>query len=357
MCKNILIVGAGLSGLLAAYRFKKKGFTVRILEARNRIGGRIHTKISGNNTPVEMGATWFWDENTHLKNLLKELGIEHFVQNMQGEAIFEAFSAAPPQFVQIPTQPRSYRIVGGTSALLNKLAENIGDDELFLNQTVERIDFTKQKVEIKTNTALVEADAVVVTIPPALFAESVAIVPMINQEISEIWKATHTWMKDSIKVAVVYEKPFWAAKNMSGTVFSNVGPITEFYDHSNAYNSRFALCGFMNGGLAQFSATEREEKVRAQLNKLFGIEGSNFMAYEETLWMHQPHTTMPTHRYLQPHQNNGHAVFQEPLFDGRMFISGTETATQFGGYMEGAIRAVERTAGFILTIAELSPNG
>ncbi len=58
--EDVLIVGAGLSGLSAAYYLKKAGIDAVVLEARERCGGRIFTvRAEGNNTPVEMGATWF----------------------------------------------------------------------------------------------------------------------------------------------------------------------------------------------------------------------------------------------------------------------------------------------------------
>jgi monoamine oxidase len=55
----VIIIGAGLSGLLTAYRLKEEGVPFKILEARDRTGGRIHTLESKNGTPLEMGATWF----------------------------------------------------------------------------------------------------------------------------------------------------------------------------------------------------------------------------------------------------------------------------------------------------------
>ncbi len=342
MLKNILIVGAGLSGLLTAYRLKNAGFNVKIIEGRDRIGGRIHTKTSDNQTPVEMGATWFWEENIRLKKLMEELDTQKFTQNMRGTALFEAFSALPPQEVQVPTQPQSFRIAGGTTNLLHQLAANLTAEELHLNRVVNLLDFSDEKIRVHTADSTHKADAVVMTIPPALFAETVSVTPALPADFLQIAQKTHTWMKDSIKVAVTYEQPFWKEKGLSGTVYSNVGPITEFYDHSDAHDEKFALCGFMNGGLAQFSRAEREQHVRTQLYKLFGNVGANFASYEETLWMHEPFTALPTQQFLHAHQHNGHAVFQQPYFDGKLFIAGTETSSEFGGYMEGAVRAVER---------------
>lgn len=59
---SIVIVGAGMSGLSAASALREFGFTnVRILEGRNRIGGRIFTKPVGRHT-IEIGAQWIHGE-------------------------------------------------------------------------------------------------------------------------------------------------------------------------------------------------------------------------------------------------------------------------------------------------------
>ena len=56
--KDILILGAGLCGLTLAYRLQQAGKAVRVLEARQRIGGRMETIAAKDGTPIEMGATW-----------------------------------------------------------------------------------------------------------------------------------------------------------------------------------------------------------------------------------------------------------------------------------------------------------
>ena len=82
MSVDVIIIGAGLSGLTTAYELKKAGVSFRILEARDRCGGRILTLYGL--PPVEMGATWFGQKHIHLKALLEELEISSFVQRDPG---------------------------------------------------------------------------------------------------------------------------------------------------------------------------------------------------------------------------------------------------------------------------------
>jgi len=55
--ETILVIGAGISGIAAARELADKGFEVTILEARNRLGGRIHTYDLGGQA-VDLGAQW-----------------------------------------------------------------------------------------------------------------------------------------------------------------------------------------------------------------------------------------------------------------------------------------------------------
>ncbi len=53
----MLIIGAGAAGLAAANEATQKGLTVKVIEARDRLGGRIFTDTVGANK-VDLGATW-----------------------------------------------------------------------------------------------------------------------------------------------------------------------------------------------------------------------------------------------------------------------------------------------------------
>lgn len=289
-----------------------------------------------------MGATWFGPQHPHLIALLKELEIPAFEQFMEGTAFFEPFSMTPPQAVEIPQEAPSYRIAGGTSNLIETLAHQLDQKEILLNQVVTRLDFQEENVLVFTDDLTFEADRVISTIPPALLTHHMEFEPALPGAIQEICGNTHTWMQDSIKTAIVYEKPFWRDKNWSGTLFSNVGPVSEFYDHSDASGTKYALCGFVNGGLVKYPEFERKSRVMAQLVRIFGEEAENYLDYQEQLWALEEFTKVPGGPDLFPHQNNGDELFAKGWFENRFFIAGTESSPHYGGYLEGAVYAASR---------------
>lgn len=352
MKPKIVIMGAGLTGLLIAHKLKQSGFNILVIEARDRPGGRILTLRSANETPVEMGATWFGNQHIHLISLLKELQIQSYEQYMKGTAFFEAFSTEPPQPIEIPEDSASYRIEGGTSQIINVLVNRLDADEIKYNEPVTQLNFKNESVTIKTRDSLIEADIVISTLPPALLVNTIHFTPALPNELINIASQTHTWMQDSIKAAIVYTSPFWKMRNLSGTIFSNVGPITEFYDHSDISNTHFALCGFINSGYSQLSKTEREEKIINQLKKIFGKDANEYISYEEVIWQQELYTKskMQNNVAVYPHQNNGHPVFHDQFYGNKLYIAGTETSAIFPGYMEGAVVSANQTADTVIAV-------
>ncbi len=340
MKTDILIIGAGLTGLLLTHKLKKKGVSLKVIEARNRIGGRIHTINSQQQTPIEMGATWLGKQHKELMHTLEDLDISVFEQYMKGIALFEPLSTAPPQQIELPSnQEASYRIQGGTSTLIDTLANSLESNELILNKKIVSISYNKQnQFTVRSdNHEEFESKYVISTLPPFLLINSIQFDPQLPESVNAIASKTHTWMEDSIKFGISYQNPFWKEMNYSGTIFSNVGPITELYDHSSYENDKYALKGFLQSGLYLLPKEKRKEKVLFQLEKLFGKVAKNYLAYEELLWTNEIYTSYPKEQYILPHQNNGHQIYQNGFFDDHFYIAGTETSPLYGGYMEGAV--------------------
>jgi monoamine oxidase len=75
---KVLIVGAGIAGLTAAYRLRQAGVSVDIIEARNRVGGRMRSlaNAAGSGVTVELGGEFIDTDHTKLRSLAQELGLE-----------------------------------------------------------------------------------------------------------------------------------------------------------------------------------------------------------------------------------------------------------------------------------------
>ncbi len=342
---NILIIGAGLTGLTLAYRLRKTGLSAHILEARNRIGGRIETLRKEDIAPLEMGATWLGKKHTALVALLDELQLDVFEQKLGDRAIYEPISTSPPQLVQLPPNDApSFRIQHGSDVLIDALAKHIPSSKVSLNQQVIAIEKQGDKLVVNTQDAIFIADKVVSTLPPYLFAKTIQLQEALPDQTRAILQQTHTWMGESIKVALTYKTPFWRAKNISGTIFSNVGPIPEMYDHSNVEDDKYALKGFLNGVYFSLSKAERLALVLKQLRKYFGTKADDYLTYEEKVWCNEPFTFTPYASHVLPHQNNGHPLLRQAYWDGRLFLAGSETAHLFPGYMDGAVRSANFVA-------------
>lgn len=339
----VIIIGAGLSGLLTAYCLKKEGIPFKILEARHRIGGRINTVYGTDHTPFEMGATWFGGQHRNLIALLEELGLDYFEQYMEGTVFFQPFSTSPAQSIQIPSQPPSYRISGGSSHLINTLYQKLDKKDVLLNQSVTEIKFQKDAVQVVAKERF-EGDMVALAIPPKLWAKKMVFEPQLPTNLMTIATQTQTWMEDSIKIALTYEQPFWEQQHVSGTLFSNVGPISELYDHCNHERTKYALCGFINSSFKQLSYEERRARVIDQLKTVFGVKAEAFIHYEECIWSHEINTFEASDLLLYPHQNNGNPIFSSSLFNDKYLISSSESALEFPGYMEGAVYSANVTA-------------
>lgn len=88
---DVIVVGAGLSGLAAARELDRGGLDVRVLEARDRVGGRTlnHSVGERDDDVVELGGQWVGPTQHEVLALARELGIETYPTHTAGENLFE----------------------------------------------------------------------------------------------------------------------------------------------------------------------------------------------------------------------------------------------------------------------------
>ena len=85
---DVVVIGAGFAGLTAARELAKDDRTVYVLEARNRVGGRVRNRSIGGGEETETGGTFAGPTQNHILDLAAELGVGTFPTFNEGENVY-----------------------------------------------------------------------------------------------------------------------------------------------------------------------------------------------------------------------------------------------------------------------------
>jgi monoamine oxidase len=441
---DVVVVGAGFAGLAAGRALARAGVDVMVVEARDRVGGRVVNREIPGGEVVEAGGTYIGPTQTRMADLAAEYGIDtyptHAVGNVVSDLAGERSEVGPSSEVladyarligqidamaaTVPVdepwaapsaaawdattfqgwldenastvgavamittaghtlwaaEPRELsllfvlfyvaaagnedeagslarlfdvvdgaqelRFVGGSHRLAEAMADELGD-RVRLSTPVRAIG-QGDGVVVHADGVSVEADHVIVAVPPPLVAQLTFDPPLPALTAQML---LHRPMGSAIKCQAVYETPFWREAGFSGESLSDSGPADLTFDNTPQGSTQGVLVGFIGGTAAREwsgrPADERRAAVLANFAAMFGDRALEPVHYFDQDWSSEvwsrggPVAAAPTGVL----SDFGSAI-RQPV--GAIHWAGTETATYWNGYMEGAVRSGERAAQEVL---------
>jgi monoamine oxidase len=441
---EVIVVGAGVAGLVAARELTRGGKQVLVLEARDRVGGRLLSREILPGVWIDLGGQWLGPTQQRAYALAQELGIELFPTYHEGESLIyqggrlrpyrgvipnigllalldfgraisrldrlaqevpldapwraphahrwdsmtfatwieqamrtpvgrwgltlfaeAVFAAEPCEFSLLHALfyihsgggverlsgvrggAQQDRFTLGAQSLATRLAAELGE-RVRLNSPVQRIQQDESGVTVYANHDTYRARAVIVAIPPTL-AGRIEYEPPLPPARDQLTQRLPNG--SVIKCFAVYPTPFWREQGLNGFVTSDTGPVHLVFDNSPPDGSVGILLGFMEGADARrMSMVSPEERRAAAIEcfvRYFGKAAGNPELYFDHDWSAEVWTRGCYGAHFPPGAwtQFGHAL-RPPV--GRIHWAGTETATRWMGYIDGAIESGQRAAQEVL---------
>lgn len=356
----VIIAGGGLSGLCVAHSLSVHNIPYMLLEARDRLGGRIlstqvdteksHAHAAG---AVDLGPSWFWPGQQNMLGLIKELELESHVyeQYSDGLSVIEYGNNQLERRMGGASMAGSLRIDGGMARLISALQDRLASEFVRPGTSIEAITQTDSGVEVgvvhqNQPAAVISARCVVLAVPPRVADSIIKFDPELPSQNQQLLSSMPTWMAGHAKFVAVYDSPFWRQQGLSGDAMSQIGPCVEIHDASPRGERSFALFGFV--GIAANDRIGREDHLKQlaveQLVRLFGTKAAQPISVHYKDWAADPLTATP-HDLAPPISQRSAIPASE--WQGRIVWAGTETAGLSGhsnGYLEGAVEAGNRAA-------------
>lgn len=247
------------------------------------------------------------------------------------------------------------RFTLGAQHISNRVAAELGE-RVILNAPVHTVTQDERGITIAGDTIAVTAERAIIALPPTL-AGRLRYRPALPGYRDQLTQRMP--MGSVYKVQCIYDAPFWRDEGLTGQVSSDSGAIRITFDNSPASGSPGVLLGFIEGDEARYwgrrSADERRDAALACLARYFGEWAGQPREYVEHSWAEEEYSRGCYAGYMPPGVWTAYGeALREPI--GRIHWAGTETATIWNGYMDGAVQSGERAAAEALAALGARPT-
>ena len=238
---------------------------------------------------------------------------------------------------------------GGSHQMAARIAAELGE-RIHLGAIVSRIEWSTGDssggaVAVHSSAGVVEARRAILAIAPAQ-RQDIDIAPALPieyQQLSQRWP-----LGGLTKAYAAYPTPFWRAKGLSGQALSDQGPVFITFDVSPPEGPGILL-GFTDPrGFDALPEAARREQALGCFTALFGEEAAHPIDYLDQRWGAEtfapggPTAAVPPGSWTEFGR-----LLRIPV--GPLHWAGTETADEWTGFMDGAVRSGQRAAAEVAT--------
>jgi monoamine oxidase len=348
------IVGGGLCGLAVARHLHRQGQGFALFEARPRLGGRIlSVACARSGMAIDLGPTWFWpDTQPLIRRLIADLGLHDFPQHDVGTVLQLRDPDKTPELINgHGVHGGARRLAGGMASLIDALTEKLPRScahvGYVLTSLSDRGDHIALGFRVADRRVEVEARRVVLALPPRLVEEQVRFEPALDDAVRIAMREAGTWMAAQAKVVISYDRPYWREAGQSGNAFVTHAQavVGEIFDACDVSATKAALGGFLalSPELRQSFEVGLPMLMASQMVQVFGsaLEHGE-RNYQD--WATEPYTCSSLDRHSPADEHSGVAnpLLRRALWDGKLHLGSSETASRGAGYLEGALEAARR---------------
>lgn len=230
--------------------------------------------------------------------------------------------------------------VHGTHDISARIAAELGD-RIRLGAIVSRIQWSTDAVAVSSSNGVVDARRAIIAVAPAqrLDIDIAPSPPIEYQQLAQRWP-----LGALTKSYAAYPTPFWRAKGLSGQALSDEGAVFITFDVSPEQGGPGILLGFTDPRhFDRLDPDQRREQALECFAALFGDEARHPIDFTDQRWGAEtfapggPTAAVPPGSWTQ-----FGPLLRKPV--GPLHWAGTETADEWNGFMDGAVRSGQRAA-------------